>query len=830
MPRMRCPAAIPAIALCAGISAGILISASVPSALLVCLWLAAAGAFLARSDRATVAIIVVGFFAAGIGLGRHADSASRNPPIRAFFDRHLKPGEHQIFGKIEGRLRTDATTGASGVTLDVLIDRIELDGRAYTASGGALIGVGGELTGDQILRWRGGRRVAFPATLRRPTRYLDPGVPDGERLMAWRGTPLVGSVKSDRLIDVVAGGGVASEAFASARAAVRRAVAASVGAWSERSAATVLAILIGDRAGLDDALERRLQEAGTYHVIAISGGNIAIVAGLCVVLLRAFRVGSRISALLVIAVLAAYGFAIQGGSSVGRATVMAAIYFAARLWDHRTPPLNTAAITAAVLLCANPLQAVDPGFALTFGATLGILAGMSKLDGVVTLSGWRRASAALAAASACAEIALLPVSAYVFSRVTFAGLIVNFAAIPLMTIVQVAGMAAAAVWPSIPAAGVTIGWVAHIAVEGLIGSAGFVDWMPWLTRRLAPPSPVVVALYYASGLMLLALTPRSTQLAVRLRRDGNDCQAWARQAVPAVAAAAFAACGVWIVTAPSGPPWASPQLLRVTFLDVGQGDSAVVQFPNGRTLSIDAGGVAASTFDIAERVVSPAFWALGVRRLDYMSITHGDADHIGGAASLFRDFRPFEVWEGVPVPPHGPTRELRALADASGATWRTLQPLDRVSVGPADLLVHHPPIPDWERQRVRNDDSEVLEIRLGDVSFVFTGDISREVERSIAPGFVRAPIRILKVPHHGSATSSSELFLQALRPDIAVVSAGRGNPFGHPVPAVIDRYRGIGAAIYRTDQDGAVTVETDGTTVRVKTFMGRRLMLTTKGR
>ena len=162
------------------------------------------------------------------------------------------------------------------------------------------------------------------------------------------------------------------------------------------------------------------------------------------------------------------------------------------------------------------------------------------------------------------------------------------------------------------------------------------------------------------------------------------------------------------------------------------------------------------TFDIGARVISPAFWALGVRRLDYMSVTHGDVDHIGGAASVFRDFRPFEVWEGVPVPPHAPTRELRALADDAGTVWRTLQPADRVSFGEVDLVVHHPPRPDWERQRVRNDDSEVLEIRYGGVSFVFTGDIGREVERTIAPSFARAPIRILKVPHHGSATSSSQ--------------------------------------------------------------------------
>ena len=202
------------------------------------------------------------------------------------------------------------------------------------------------------------------------------------------------------------------------------------------------AILIGDRAGLDADVERRLQEAGTYHVIAISGGNIAILAGLCIFLLRVGRAGPRSSALLVIVMLTAYAFVVEGGSSVGRATLMAAIYFAAQLCDHRTLPLNVAALTAAILFCADPLQVVDAGFALTFGATLGILVGMSKVADVLPASPWLRAPAALLVASACAEIALLPVSAFVFSRVTFAGLIVNFAAIPLMTLVQIAGMAA----------------------------------------------------------------------------------------------------------------------------------------------------------------------------------------------------------------------------------------------------------------------------------------------------------------------------------------------------------------------------------------------------
>ena len=213
----------------------------------------------------------------------------------------------------------------------------------------------------------------MPVQLRRPSRYLNPDVPDFERALARRGTTLVGSVKSGALVEVLGRAGWIDETAGRVRAYARRAIARTVGPWSAQSAAIVAAIVIGDRAGLDDEVQRRLQEAGTYHVIAISGGNIAILAGLMLAAFRLAGMLGRVAMLSAIVVLLAYARLVGGGASVDRATLMAVTYFAARLVDQRSPPLNSLAFVAACLVAAQPLSVVDPAFILTFGATLAIL-------------------------------------------------------------------------------------------------------------------------------------------------------------------------------------------------------------------------------------------------------------------------------------------------------------------------------------------------------------------------------------------------------------------------------------------------------------------------
>ncbi len=815
--RVTTPAVPAALALLLGVAAG----ASWPGAMIVAglaacaCWLCAA-AGVARGVRPAIVCcaLVGGFGSTGLLLGSTRLTAALETPLAVWFGRQPAADSGRVGPVlIEGRLRADATRTAYGPVLEVAVFRAGRAGEMRDAAGGVRLSVAGSLAEERLDEWRAGRVVRVSAALRRPPAHFNPGLPDQARQRALRGTALLGSVKSALLVDVVRRGSPAAELAASLRAAVRRAVAAAVGRHAERSAAIVTAVLIGDRAGLDDETTRRLQEAGTYHVIAISGGNIAILAGCLLLLGRAAGLRPRLLAGGVIAALAAYGVLVGHEASVARATTAAVVVIGAGVLDHRTPSLNVLAVVAIGILVVSPLSIFDAGFVLTFGATAGIILGASQIAGWLRRlparwidpdSKWVLPPAALLAATLSAEAALLPVGAALFGRVSLAGLVLNFLAIPLMTVTQLAGMASVGLEP-LPVLAGAAGWVAHEAATALVESTRLLDVWPWLVFRTPPPPAAILALYYGALAAWLWLPSR----------------AWVRVSAPL----ALAVSTLWIVSAPARPALAGrppPGWMRVTFLDVGQADATLIQTPDRRSLLVDAGGSIRGTSTVGSRILAPALWALGVRRLDAAVITHADPDHVGGLASVLRDFKPREVWEGVPVPDHLTLQALRRQAEDTGIGWRRVTAGDRVDAGAVALAVIHPPFPDWERVRVRNDDSVVLDVRYGDVAVLLPGDVGSAVEAAIAAALDPAPFRVVKIPHHGSAGSSSPVFVAATAPCLAIVSAGRANPFGHPAPEVVARYREAGAVVIETGRHGAVTVETDGQAVRVSTEDGRR--------
>jgi competence protein ComEC len=376
----------------------------------------------------------------------------------------------------------------------------------------------------------------------------------------------------------------------------------------------------------------------------------------------------------------------------------------------------------------------------------------------------------------------------------------SLVAIPAMAVTQVAGMVVA-----LPLPGSLIqdaaGWSAHAGAYVLVASAALVEVAPWLAARVPPPPWWLVGVYYLVWFGLRAQR-RSAKAAATI--------GWILTTALIVSGTA------------SLPRHDDRKQLRLTVFDVGQGDGMLLEAPDGPTLMVDTGGMpfGGSGFDIGSRVLEPALWARGVRSVSAMLLTHGDPDHAGGAPTLLADFGIEELWEGIPVRRNATLRQIHAIAHQFHVAPRTLHAGQQQRFGDATIRVLHPEKPDWERQKVRNDDSVVIEVRYGDVALLLTGDIGADVERQILSKLSPARIRILKVAHHGSRTSSSAALLEAWRPHIAVISCGRGNRFGHPAPEVVERLAAIGARVYRTDRDGEITLSTDGRTVNAKTFVG----------
>ena len=555
--------------------------------------------------------------------------------------------------------------------------------------------------------------------------------------------------------------------------------------------AVLEALLLGEDGRLDEATIENLQKTGLYHLFAISGGHIAILNVLLFSLFRLVRMSARASRLALAAFLVFYTILVEGSPSVLRAVIMTLAYLAGRLLWKDVHVLNTISASAVLLLLLNPSSLFDAGFQLTYVATLSIILFTPPL--LKKLPRLPFKATELACLSVTAALGVAPLIARSFNRVTLSSLLLNFVAIPLVGLIMGVGYAFLPFAAAFPAAAGPPAAVLGFLVTIFTRVSHALDAFPFLSFRVPTPRPGIVFGYF----LFLGLS------LVRPRFKGQRV----------LVGTGFSLFFFILVVSPFRP--GSPEL-RVTMIDVGQGESLLVEFPGRRTMLIDGGGLAASSFDVGERVVSPVLWRKGIKKIDYLVLTHPHPDHLAGLVAVAKNFRVGEFWEGGPTRVDGLYADLlRALP--SGVIRRRCGRGFRRREGEVSIAVLHPEMP---AVAVGNDGSLVIKIALGRTAFLLTGDVGAATERELLEAGLDLGSTVLKAGHHGSASSTSTAFLAAVRPKAVLVSAGEGNTYGFPSPEVLGRCRSVGAEVFRTDIDGAVEISADGQRLLVRKAAG----------
>jgi len=691
-----------------------------------------------------------------------------------------------------------------------------------------------------------GQRFQLIAKLHEPRNYHNPGAWDYRGYLLGQGIALLGNA---RVSSVQVLPGFAGHRWTAwqhrARAAVIRRIHEL---WPAEEASLFGAVVIGDRSELGGEVKTNFQSTGTFHILVVSGMNVGILAFAFFWLFRRLKMGDVLATICTLVASFGYAWLTDLGSPILRAVWTLTIYLLARLLYRQSSRLNAVGIAALVILAWDPEALFDASFQLTF-LSVAVIAGVGvpwiertsepyrkalrnlhvlrfdrafqplqqqfRLDlrlicGRIERILPRRAARPMLTAplrvmyagfellviSLLMEFTLaLPMAVY-FHRVTLMAPVANALVVPLTGVLMPACAAAVLlglIWhplARIPAA------IALWSLRAITGTVALLGHLRLSTGRV--PTPTFWVALGAAGAIALAM------VLVRKRW-------W----IAAIGTVTIVASGAAILFLPPYPQFKAHRL-EITAIDVGQGDSLLMVFPDGKSMLLDSGGPLGgshSEFDIGEQVVSPYLWSRGISRLDVVAYSHPHSDHMGAPPTIIRNFSPRELWLGFAPPIKDVENVLEAAREEQvklvfyrtgdqfefgGVQVRVLLPLK-------DQQPHIPP---------KDDDVLAFKITYGKTSALLIGDSHKKEEREVID--LSPASDFLKIAHHGSNTSTTSEFLAAVHPRYGVISVGARNSFKHPRPEILQRLAAFGVRTYRTDMVGATTFYLDGQTVSAK--------------
>lgn len=854
--------------------------------------------FAVRLYRRVAAIatasLMLSFVCAGYELAFVQEQAvSPNRIVRMFDRGEMLPNEPvELTGSIYG----EPESAPDGFYLNLSIEQIRLRGQDRRVSGSVMllahVADSSVRANYDRLELRHGARIRVLTILDRDDDYRNPGVMPFTEYLERKGYDATGVIKSPLLVERLEDAQVFLPLawLYQWRSIVEQQFDRH---FSIETAGVLDAVLLGNRHKVSREAADRFREGGTFHVLVIAGLHISFIAGLLFLLIRRLTRNRIVQFATVVILVSGYSLAVGAEAPVIRAALVFSLGIFAPLVWRRANSLNIIAGGAIVLLVWRPSDLFDPSFQLTFLSVISIVTlavpimlrmqqvgawrpthetpypplcsrwirvlsetlfwserawklemaesnvryRLFKTPWAIRFERWHiqrpfRFASGAVVVSACVQIGMLPLLIIYFHRVSFASLVLNIFVGAAMALLALTSLAATAV-----------AQFSSTIAAPLISLAEKIEWLMvhsidpmtrWAVTSIRLPhyhgvASVVYMLYFILlGRLVFALAKWNPLQPPRLASSSL------RGSGVKMVFALFAFLLCVIVFHPFCSP-APDGKLHVDFLDVGQGDSALVTMPDGSTLLVDGGGkpnidwsrsdeadseqFERDTRSIGERVVSEFLWARGLDRVDYILPTHADADHIDGLNDVARNFKV----RGAIVT-RTPAEESEYIR-FSETMKRTRVPIERIGAG--DVLrfgdvsidVLWPPPTDNVNAAWRNNDGTVLRIRYGDQTILFTADIEKETENRLLNTGVDLRSNIVKVAHHGSKTSSTQQFIDATRASVAIISVGRTSIFGHPNKEVVDRWRASGAEVRTTGDKGTISVVTDGKQLAIITLV-----------